>query len=126
MILVLATSAGGKSTLMRYLRKNTTLTISEIDEELVAARNNMLPDAELTHNTLISQITRKLLKGNCDIFLSKDMSVDLVKEVKDSGAKVVILDTSLEHLRIRNTKRMVDEGYSDVTPWLQGQLDQLG
>lgn len=124
-MLVLATSAGGKSTLTRYLRKSTTLTIFEVDEELLAARNNVWPEAELIHNTLISQITRKLLSGNCDIFFSKDMAVDLVKEVKDSGAKVVMLDVNIECLRSRNAKRMTDEGYSDISPWLQGQLDQL-
>ena len=125
MILVLAPSVGGKSTLMRYLRDATDLKIAEIDEELLASNNNVWPDSDLIHSKLIPEIMRRMARSHYDIFFSKDTPAELVSEVKASGVKVVVLNLTISQLLARNTKRMSEEGYDDASPWLEGQLNQL-
>lgn len=125
MIIVLAPSVGGKSSLMRYLRNSTDLKIAEIDEELLASNNNVWPDSDIIHSKLIPEITRRMARRHYDIFFSKDTPVELVSELKASGVKVVLLNLTIDQLLARNTKRMSEEGYDDASPWLEAQLNQL-
>lgn len=125
MILVLAPSVGGKSTLMRYLRDTTDLKIAEIDEELLASNNNVWPNSDLIHSKLIPEITRRIARSHYDIFFSKDTPAELVSELKASGVKVVVLNLTIDQLLARNTKRVSEAGYDDASPWLEGQLNQL-
>jgi hypothetical protein len=125
MILVLAPSVGGKSTLMRYLRNTTKFKIAEIDEELLASNNNVWPDGDLIHSKLIPEITRRMARSHYDIFFSKDTPAELVSEVKTTGVKIVALNLTISQLLARNAKRMSEEGYDDASPWLEGQLNQL-
>lgn len=125
MIIVIAPSVGGKSTLMRYLRNNTDLKIAEIDEELLASNENVWPDNDLIHGKLIPEITRRVVSGNYDIFFTKDTPADLVSEAKDLGATIVVLSLKIDQLLARNTMRINEEGYDDASPWLEGQIDQL-
>jgi len=123
-LLVLAPSAGGKSTLMRYLRKNSDLVVVEIDEEIMKANNNTWPTDE-EYNKLIPQITAEVISRENIIFFMKDIPIELVKQAKQSGFKVVLLKLTLEQLLGRNKNRMLEEGYEDASMWFKDQLEEL-
>ena len=74
MIIVLTTSAGGKSTLTKHLRSTTSLKIAEIDEELLSV-NNEWPSYDLIQSKLIPEITRRIAQSNYYIFFTKDTPV---------------------------------------------------
>ena len=124
--MVLAPSAGGKSTLMRYLREHTDLHIAETDEEVVKANNNEWPsDDEYKDSVLIPQTTSEIISRAEVVYFMKDVPVDLLKKARQNGFKVVVLKLTINQLKDRNTKRMKEEGYDDASQWLQGQLDEL-
>lgn len=123
-IIILAPSAGGKSTLMRYLRQQTRLRIAEMDEEVLKANGNKWPsDDNYKNQVLVPKVTEDIIKTDEVIYMASFVPIALVKQARDSGFKLVLLELSLEQLKERNAERMKTEGYDDATPWLQMQLD---
>lgn len=124
--MVLAPSAGGKSTLTRYLREHTDLHIAETDEEVVKANNNEWPsDDEYKDNVLIPQTASEVISRAEVVYFMKDIPVELLKKARRNGFKIIVLKLTLRQLNSRNTKRMKEEGYDDASRWFQGQLDEL-
>jgi hypothetical protein len=123
-LLVLAPSAGGKSTTTRYLRDNTDLNIVETDEEVVRANGGEWPetgkDKELVYRTAKQIIDRDNL-----VYFMKDMPLELLREAREKGFTVINLSLSLDDLLERNEKRIREEGYQDASRWFEGQLRQL-
>ena len=123
-LIILAPSAGGKSTLMRYLRENTGLPIFEMDEEVMVANNNKWPrDNEYKDKILVPRIVRVILDKTEAIYLASYVPEELLKVAHTKGFKVILIDVSLAQLQQRNKKRMEMEAYADSTPWLRLQLD---
>lgn len=123
-ILVLAPSAGGKSTTTRYLRENTDLNIIETDEEVVRANGGKWPetgkDKELVYKT-----ARQIIDRDDLVYFMKDMPADLLHLAREKGFKVINLSLDMDQLLARNAKRMEQEGYQDASPWFEGQLRQI-
>ena len=123
-LLVLAPSAGGKSTLTRYLREYSDLNIAETDEEVVRANNVEWPpsgkDKELVQQTAIKIISRDNV-----VYMMKDMPRDLLLLARKQDFMVVILDLAHTQLLERNKRRMAEEGYDDASQWFAGQLQEL-
>ncbi len=123
-LLVLAPSAGGKSTLTRYLREHSDLNIAETDEEVVKANNGVWPpsgkDKELVRQTAIEVLSRDNI-----VYMMKDMPRDLLLLARKQGFKVVVLDLTHAQLLEHNKKRMAEEGYDDASEWFAGQLKEL-
>ena len=125
-IMILAPSAGGKSTLMRYLREHTDLHVAETDEEVVKANNNEWPkDDDYKNNVLIPKTTNEIISRDEVIYLMKDIPEPLLRKARSNGFKVIVLKLTLDQLLERNQKRMKEEGYDDATQWFKGQLDEL-
>jgi len=123
-LIILAPSCGGKSTLMRYLREHSNLDIAETDEEVMKANNNIWPsDHDLKNKILIPLITKEIIKSDSVIFFASYIPEDSIREARDKGFKVALLDISMEELIQRNKKRMAQENYQDATPWLEKQLE---
>ena len=123
-IIILAPSAGGKSTLMRYLREHTDLHISETDEEVLKANNNIWPaDNDYKNRILVPQIAEEIIRQDNVIFFASYIPTELIKKAEENGFKVVLLNLTLDQLKKRNIKRMEKEGYEDAMPWFKGQLD---
>jgi dephospho-CoA kinase len=123
-LIILAPSCGGKSTLMRYLREHSNLDIAETDEEVMGANNNIWPsDHDLKNKILIPLITKEIIKSDSVIFFASYIPEDSIREARDKGFKVALLDISMEELIQRNKKRMQLENYQDATPWFAMQLD---
>lgn len=122
-LLVLAPSAGGKSTLMRYLREHTKLNIAETDEEVMKANNDVWPDNDLKNKILVPKTTKEIISRPEVVYLASYVPDELIKEARDKGFKTILLDLTIEQLAARNKKRMSIENYQDATPWLQLQLN---
>jgi predicted ABC-type ATPase len=123
-IIVLAPSAGGKSTLMRYLRKYTDLHISETDEEVLKANSNIWPtDNNYKNQVLVPQTTEEIIKKEDIIFFASYIPTELIRKAKENGFRIIVINLTLEQLAERNKKRMNEENYDDATPWFKGQLD---
>lgn len=122
-LIILGPSAGGKSTLMRYLRKNTDLRVVEMDEEIVKLNKGKWPTDDNYRNTvLVPKITKKVIDMDKVVYLSSYVPDNLAKEAKDGGFTVVLLDVSLEQLKERNAKRMEEEKYGSVASYFNMQL----
>jgi len=123
--MILAPSAGGKSTLMRYLREHTDLNVAETDEEVLRANNGQWPEDEYKNTVLIPQTTNEIITRDSVIYLMKDIPKELLLKARANGFRVVVLRLKLEQLNERNTKRMKEEGYDSAERWFEGQLDYL-
>lgn len=125
-LLILAPSAGGKSTLMRYLRQKTDLVVVETDEEIMRANGGEWPtDDEYKNRVLVPQTTKAVISRDQVVFLMKDIPVELLRKARDNGFKIILLTHTLEQLIERNAKRMAEEGYPDASAWFAGQLERL-
>ena len=122
-LIILAPSAGGKSTLMRYLREHTKLHIAETDEEVMKANNNVWPDDELKNKVLVPQTTRVIISLDSIVYFASYIPDELLIEARARGFKVILIEINMESLIARNKNRMSIENYQDATPWLKMQLD---
>lgn len=124
-IMILAPSAGGKSTLMRYLREHSDLQVAETDEEVTKANNGEWPKDEYKNTVLIPKTTKDIISRDKVVFLMKDIPTELLHKARAYGFTIVVLRLTLEQLNERNAKRIKEEGYDDATQWFKGQLDYL-
>ncbi len=125
-LIILAPSAGGKSTLMRYLRQHTDLHVVETDEEVVRANSGEWPSDDAYKNEVLIPLTiNEIISRDQVIYLMKDMPIELLRKAIKSGFKVIVLKLSKEQLLNRNKKRMTEEGYDDAAEWFDGQLQEL-
>ena len=122
-LLILVPSAGGKSTLMRDLRAHTTLHIAETDEEVMKANNNVWPNDGLKNNVLVPQTTKEIIARNSVIYFASYIPVELIKEARANGFRVIVLEVNMKTLLKRNKQRMSTENYQDATPWFRMQLE---
>ena len=124
-IIILAPSAGGKSTLMRYLREHSTLHVVETDEEVLKANNGTWPKDDYKHKVLMPQITNEIISQANIVYLAKEMPDGSLRKARENGFKIIVLKLSLQRLDARNAKRMNEEGYDDASQWFKGQLEHL-
>jgi guanylate kinase len=122
-IIIIAASTGGKSTLMRYLRKHTDLVIAEMDEELVKINNGKWPfDDRYKNSVLVPKVTNKIIKSDKVVYLSSYVPDELAQKAKDNGFTIVLLDVSLEQLKQRDAIRIAEESYESVSRYFDMQL----
>ena len=123
--LIIGPSLSGKTTIVRYLRQNTDIPVSEIDEELTRLNKGAFPsDDKYKHEVLVPQVIDSVLKEdtilfftNTDYFHQEDLET-----AKSKGFKIVQLALDLKELEKRNTLRVDNEGYSDLGGWLKGMV----
>ena len=122
-LIILAPSAGGKSTLMRYLRDNSDLPVFEMDEEVMRANGNEWPrDNDYKDKVLVPQIVKNILEKPRVVYLASYIPEDLLEIARTKGFKVILIAVSVDELLKRNNKRIEQENYDDSSPWIEGQL----
>lgn len=124
--IVFGTSLSGKTTIIRILRKDHDLNISEIDEELTIANGGVFPDdTEKKHNVLAPKIIKQILnQENILFFCNTDYFSDQdIINARKLCFKIIQLDIKLEELKKRNKYRMENEGYGDMSQWLDGMVE---
>jgi hypothetical protein len=97
-----------------------------MDEQLTTLNGGTFPtDTREKHHVLAPQVIASIL-GESDIvfFTNTDYfsHTDLLNARK-AGFKIVQLSLSKEELARRNIQRVKDEGYDDMTEWLEGMLE---
>lgn len=123
-IIVLAPSAGGKSTLMKYLREHTDFNVREMDEEVIRENDGKWPnDNNYKDQVLVPKIVSGILSENNVLYLASYVPEHLIIKARNTGFKIVLLNVGIEELNRRNKERMGIERYADASPWLQLQLD---
>ncbi len=122
-LIILASSCGGKSSSMRYLREHTELHIAETDEEVMKANNDVWPDDKLKNEVLVPQTTNEIINRVNVVYFASYIPDELLRKAKGKGFKIIILKTPLAELLKRNIKRVETEGYDDVSQWFKMQLD---
>lgn len=109
---------------MRYLRQGKNLNVREMDEEVMKANNSKWPnDNAYKDNILVPRIVSEIIAEDEVIYLASYVPEQQLKQARDNGFKILLLDIPLEELKLRNKKRMEIEGYDDATSWLQIQLN---
>lgn len=123
--IIIGTSASGKSTVMKYLIENSSLNISEIDQELTDLNNGEYPsDNEFKHNVLAPKIIDKVLDSEIIFFTNTDyFTVEDLKKAKKKGFKILQIYADLETLKERNKYRMEVLGWNDLSMYFEGMLD---
>lgn len=124
-LIVLAPSTGGKTTLVRYLRDNSPdLPVYEIDEEIMRENGEKWPeDDKYKNKVLIPRMSRRIAGLDEAIFFSSYIPDEILKESKENGFRVLVLDISIDELKRRNEQRIEEEGYDDSSSWLELQRD---
>jgi len=123
-LLILAPSAGGKSTLMRYLREHTHFNIAEMDEEVMKENDNVWPsDNDHKDRVIVPKVVKNIISKKQVIYLASYVPIDLIREAQGVGFKIILLDIDEEELQKRNKERMRDENYNDASAWFKMQLD---
>ncbi len=122
--IVIGSSLSGKTTIIRYLRSHTNLVISEMDEELTRLNSGTYPsDDDYKNNVLAPKVIKEMLNQDILFFTNTDyFKVDDLKIVKRNGFKIVQLDLDLSQLEERNEQRVKNEGYSDLSQYLEGMV----
>ena len=124
-VIVIGTSLSGKTTLIRLLRSQTILPISEIDEELTILNDGVFPaDFKLKHEDVTPKVIKKILAKDKIVFFTNTnyFSIEDLKQAKKLNFKIVQLQLELDELIKRNESRMKNEGYDDMSQWLEGML----
>jgi predicted kinase len=124
-IIIIGPSLSGKTALVKELRKNNNLSISEIDEELTALNIGEYPkNVDYKNNVLLPQVIKKILNQkniifftNTDYFNEKDL-----KKARNLGFKIIQLNVDYQELMSRNLYRVKNENYQDSSPWLKDML----
>jgi len=121
--IVIGASLSGKTTVARYLRSNTSVSVSEMDEELTKLNNGKYPtDVEHKHKNLAPKVIKDLLNREDILFFTNTdyFSLDNLREAKDKGFKIIQLELDLDELNTRNKNRIENEGYDGLSEWLEG------
>ena len=123
--IIFGTSLSGKTTTINYLRKNTSHNISEIDEELTKINGGVFPE-NVKHklHVLAPKIIKQILNSDDILFFSNTdyFSDQQIINAKSLGFKIIQLSVPLGELVKRNKNRVENEGYDDLSYWLDGMV----
>ena len=124
--IIIGTSLSGKTTTVRYLRENYDFNIGEIDKELTNINGGSFPeDTERKQKSLAPKIIKQILKSAKILFFTNTYyfsDQDLI-DARKRGFKIIQLNVSLDELKKRNDYRVKNEGYEDMSRWLEGMND---
>lgn len=123
--LVIGASLSGKTNIVKYLRSNTDVRVSEMDEELTKLNKGDYPtDNEYKHKVLSPKIISEILnQENIVFFTNTDyFTLDDLLKAKEKGFKIIQLEIDLDELKRRNEYRVANEGYDDLSKWFKGML----
>lgn len=121
--IVIGASVSGKTTLVRYLRRNTDLLVLEVDEELTRINNGQYPeDVNYKHNVLAPKIIEDILSRDNIVFFTNTnyFTVKDLKTAKVKGFKIIQMELNLDQLKKRNEDRVKSEGYDDLSQYFGG------
>ena len=124
-LIVIGTSLSGKTTVIRQLRLETKIPVSEMDEELKRLNKGSYPtDSEYKNKVLAPKVIENVLKKEKIIFFTNTnyFAVADLRRAKQKGFKIIQLVLDKEQMMKRNEQRVRNEGYEDHSKWFDGML----
>jgi hypothetical protein len=121
-VVVLGACCAGKSSLCEQLRLDYRNVI-ECDEAVMLAAGGAWPaSAEDNHRLVIEAASAAVAMPDV-IFLTSWMPTEMLRLAHDRGFTVALLSVSMPELKRRNSERLAEGGYTDVSHWFESQLD---
>lgn len=123
-IVVLGPPLAGKSTIVRHLRaSDPTLSVKELDEELIAENGGTWPADAETRTRLIPHIVRRILDmGSPVVFFTTYIDPDTLQAFRRKGFLVAQLSVPPETLRLRAERRRQETGETDPEPYIRQNI----
>ena len=124
--IVIGTSLSGKTTLVRFLKEKTDFPLIEVDEELTRANSGTYPlDNKQKHTVLIPKIIKRVLNSNDIVFFTNTdyFTFEDLATARRNGFFIIQLSLDSEQLLKRNKFRVENEGYSDLSQWLERMVN---
>lgn len=122
--IILGPQCSGKTTIKKYLEKNYSLNLIEEDELLTRLNGGEYPqDIEYKENILRPKLNQIISSSDNMIFITSYLDIDLLKEFKTKGYKIIQLELDREDFNLRNEKRMNEQGADDANVWADQIFD---
>jgi predicted ABC-type ATPase len=121
-VVVLGACCSGKSSLCEQLRLDHRSVI-ECDEAVMLAAGGGWPASAEENHRLVIEAASAAITMTDVIFLTSWMPTDMLRLAHDRGFTIVLLAVSMPELEHRNSQRLAEGGYSDVSHWFESQLD---
>lgn len=94
----------------------------ECDEAVMLAAGGAWPASAEENHRLVIEAARAALAMADVIFLTSWMPTEMLRLARDRGFTVALLSVSMRELERRNSDRLAEGGYSDVSHWFESQL----
>jgi broad-specificity NMP kinase len=116
MLVIYGSPAVGKTTLVEYLRNNSDLNISELDEEILKENNGVWPnDAQYRNSVIVQQVLQRIAEQEANsIFVTSGLNATFVQNLRKHNGKVALLFLTEQKLIERNNKRIVESGHDVI------------
>lgn len=121
-VVVLGACCSGKSSLCEQLRVDHR-NVVECDEAVMLAAGGAWPAFEEENHRLVIEAASAAIAMTDVIFLTSWMPTEMLRLARNRGFTIVLLSVSMLELEHRNSQRLVEGGYSDVSHWFESQLD---
>ncbi len=123
-LLILGTQLAGKTTLVKYLKQNTDLPVTEIDKEILIRNNNTWPkDRHYIESVLFPEIISQLLQKEDIIVFASYLSKDYIHLLRQNDFKLFILEISRDEIAKRNLKRVQEIEKDNTSQWIVGEIE---
>lgn len=124
-IIIIGTACSGKTTTVRWIKKHTEHSVSEIEESMIVLNNGKIPNGDLRRK-LTEIVFKDLIKEDKIFFVNTDyFLLSELEELKSSGYKIYILKVSPELQIQRNINRIKEENYPDSSKWFVDMFDYI-
>jgi len=125
-LFVFGAQCSGKTTLVKYLRKTTSLPVVERDDEVLSLNDGNWPkNDDAKGQEIFGKVIQAALMADDIIFFINHTTVDQAKLFKQAGFSIILLDVKRSELLRRNQQRVEEEGYDDASKWIELQLKDI-
>lgn len=123
--IIIGTSVSGKSAMVRYLRKITNLPVAEADETLTEMNGGVYPkDSTYKMEKLAPKLVQDILNKEEIIYFTNThyFTSASLKEAHRRGFFIIQFLLDQKKMKIRNTYRIIHEGYEDLSKYFTSML----
>lgn len=124
--IIIGASTAGKSMLIKYLQKETTLTLDEMDDMLTRMNNGVYPkDGDHRHKVLYPRIVKEVIGQDHIVFFTNThvFSVADLKHARKLGFTIIQLSLSREKMEQRNSDRIKNQNWDDVSMYFKYMIE---
>lgn len=123
-VIILGPQCSGKTTIKRYLENNHSLNLIEEDELFTQLNDGEYPqDIEYKENILRPKLNQIISTSENMIYITSYLDIELLKEFKSKGYKIIQLELDRKEFNLRNEKRMKEHGADDANVWADQIFD---